>query len=180
MRDNHIRARQRQFRERLVSQSLKIGSQSDILADVIGLVAQFLYDARVFAERQPAARPPLCGANADYMVRVCVVLDEPRLIERQPADTVAMTEAGVCWQERSPDPPMVGYFVEIGLRTEPMEVIGTLERVISDGAIHWGRTKWHEVSATTRLSRTIRRNVRPMTRDGVWYLGERTYFSSWF
>jgi hypothetical protein len=124
--------------------------------------------------------PPTSGDECDFVAHVCVVLPEPTVIPPQPGDVIAITEGSECvTPEEAASSPMIGYFINIGLRSEPNDVKHRLERIVQDGAIHWGETEWSITMMDTSIDRVIRKQIKGIGEHGVWYVGGRFYFSEW-
>lgn len=146
---------------------------------MLELVAQFLGGITLSADQCPLL--PVCGrCERDFFARVCVQLREPVVMERDvAAPSLALTEGAMCLPE-TVECPMLGYFVEIGIRAVPEQVMVALEEAITDGEIHWGKTEWNELVPDRSLPRHVRRCVRGVAEGGLWYVGDRDYFSDWW
>lgn len=119
------------------------------------------------------------GAERDFFGRICVTFAEPRVVETECAPSIVAVEAGMCAADERPAPPMIGYFVEIGIRATPDDVLATLASTFTDGEIHFGRSAWHEVAIDRSLPFRVRANIRDVD-GGVWFFGEAEYFNDWF
>lgn len=140
------------------------------------MVAQLGRAFRAFVNPSSLLPAP-AGAERDFFGRICVTFAEPRVIETEPAPSIVAVEAATCAPDEQPAPPMIGYFVEIGFRVVPDDVVAMLETTFADGQIHFGRSRWHEVA----IDRTLPFRVRAAMRDSaIWFVGEPEYFSDWF
>ena len=73
------------------------------------------------------------------------------------------------------NPPVVGYFRNIGLRLNGAQPKELLTYIIDDGAIDWNDTSVSEVDPQL-LDAVIRKAITAPDASGVWYRSGRMYF----
>jgi len=112
----------------------------------------------------------------DYFARLCVILFEAHDLPPEPVSSFVETESAMI-----PIPtetgPAVGYYVDVGFRCHPGDVVDVIDFAVDDGEIHWGRSEWHETRIDA-LPPAVRRRIE-FDHDAVWYRGEREYFRRW-
>ncbi len=91
----------------------------------------------------------------------------PSFVETESAMIPIPTETG----------PAVGYYVDVGFRCHPGDIVDVIDFAVDDGEIHWGRSEWHETKIEA-LPPAVRNRVY-LDHDAVWYRGEREYFRRW-
>jgi hypothetical protein len=91
----------------------------------------------------------------------------PSFVETASAMIPIPTESG----------PAVGYYIEVGFRCQPGDVVDVIDFAAADGEIHWGRSEWYETHIDA-LPRKVRGRVA-FNHDAFWYRGEREYFRRW-
>ena len=101
--------------------------------------------------RLPPPRAPL----RDYWVLALVHRDEPLLLEGE---------------------RVVGYYVNLGVRSAPERVRDVVGRVVRDGTVAWQETSVSEEVAAPMADDAVRRRVTPVDGEGVWYRGGRIFF----
>jgi hypothetical protein len=74
-----------------------------------------------------------------------------------------------------PERRLRGYYVNYGIRTAAERVRDLLFRTIEDGKIDWEDTEWSLVDPST-LDRTVRKEIKPVPAEGIWYVSGRTYY----
>jgi hypothetical protein len=108
--------------------------------------------------RRPFPLPTRRDGQLDVWANVCVRLHTP-LLSTNGAD----------------EPPVVGYFRNLGIRLNGPQPKNFLERIIDDGAIDWSDTTVAEVDPQS-LDGVVREKVTAPDDSGVWYRSGRMFF----
>jgi hypothetical protein len=72
--------------------------------------------------------------------------------------------------------PIQGYYQALGLRAAPNRVRELVTAAVSDGAIDWRDSDCRVVDPET-LDQTIRRQVRPVVVEGIWYRSGHIFYA---
>jgi hypothetical protein len=97
--------------------------------------------------------PPL----RDYSVNVLVELATP------------LSVAG------ANDPPAVGYFLRLGVRSTPDRLRSFVENAITDGAVRWDESTYEEARPDD-WDASFRKLFTPVDGEGIWYRSGRILF----
>ena len=74
-----------------------------------------------------------------------------------------------------PEPPLIGYFRNFGVRLRGDEPHRLLERLIDDGSVDWGDSEYREIEPAS-LDRAIRKRIVAPDTFGVWYRSGRMFY----
>jgi hypothetical protein len=102
---------------------------------------------------------PRPDGTEDYWLVLNIRLREPRVVEGD---------------EDDPQPAaIVGFYRTFGIRCSADRVPALIEQAAADeGEIVWDNTEWHEVDPAG-LDPVIRKRIRPVSDEGIWYTGGR-------
>jgi hypothetical protein len=101
--------------------------------------------------------PPVVPPLRDYSLSVRVELATP------------LSVAG------SSDPPAVGYYVRLGVRSTPDRLRSFVESTITDGAVRWDDSTCEEARPDA-WDAGLRKRFTPVDGEGIWYRTGRILF----